>query len=103
MKRILARQEHTTTDSAPPLDPKIERAVLILRGAGIETYESCQGGPRHAYPEPTIRFHGEYSDGFMALAIVMKKGLAVAELRRIWVITHHEPVGPHWELTFVPD
>lgn len=99
---ITEPQDKNRRDFDPPLDPGIEREVLVLREADIETYESCQGGPGHAYPEPTIRFHGEYSDGFKALAIAMENGLAVAELRRLWVITDHEPVGPDWELTFVP-
>jgi len=49
----------------PHLDPGIARYVEVLRLAGVETYESCQGGPDperpdrgHAYPEPTVRFHG---------------------------------------------
>ena len=47
----------------PPLDPKIEQAVLVLRSAGVETFESCEGGEGHAYTEPTIRFHGGQADG----------------------------------------
>lgn len=34
----------------PPLDPGIRQAVEILSGAGVETFESCEGGGRHAYP-----------------------------------------------------
>jgi hypothetical protein len=49
-------------DPSPPvpgkLDRGIEKAVRTLQANGIETFESCEGGPRHAYPEPTIRFHG---------------------------------------------
>lgn len=56
----------------PPLDKGIEQYVRILYGAGIETYESCEGGPGHAYPEPTIRFHGDRSGGFRALAIALQ-------------------------------
>lgn len=51
------------------LDPAIRDAVRILADAGIETFESCQGGEGHAYPEPTVRFHGERGEGFKALAI----------------------------------
>jgi hypothetical protein len=39
----------------PDLDPGIRQAVRILREAGVETFESCEGGERHAYPEPTVR------------------------------------------------
>ncbi|KKL60024.1 hypothetical protein LCGC14_2209410, partial [marine sediment metagenome] len=41
-----------------PIDPGIRYAVLVLRAGGIETFESCEGGPGHASPDPTIRFHG---------------------------------------------
>ena len=40
------------------LDRGIERAVRILQAAGVETVESCEGGPGHSYPEPTIKFTG---------------------------------------------
>ena len=49
-------------ENKPPydsLDDGIREAVRILAEAGIETFESCQGGDGHAYSEPTIRFHGE--------------------------------------------
>ena len=83
-----------------PLDPGIRRAVLILRRAGIETFESCDGGPGHAYAEPTIRFDGIYADGFRALAVAMTYGLPVMAIRRIWAIQDGEPAGPWWEMTF---
>ncbi len=90
------------TEFDPPLDPGIERAVVVLREAGIETYESCEGGAGHAYAEPTVRFHGERAEGFRALAAAIQAGLRVAELRRVWSIQEEEPTGPSWELTFVP-
>ena len=30
----------------------------------METFESCQGGAGHAYPEPTVRFFGEKAAGY---------------------------------------
>jgi hypothetical protein len=84
------------------LDPGIADAVKVLREAGVETFESCQGGPDHAYPEPTVRFHGEVPEGLRALAVVMEAGLPVFELRRVWIIQDGEPTGPWWELVFVP-
>lgn len=89
-------------DPDSPLDPGIVHAVEVLRAGGVETFESCQGGPGHAYPEPTVRFHGEPSEGFRALAVAMKMRLPVAELRRVWPINNGEPTGPWWELTFCP-
>lgn len=83
----------------PPLDAGIASAVLALREHGVDTFESCEGGPGHAYPEPTVRFHGDAPEGFRALAAAMKAGLPVAELRRVWPIQDKEPTGPWWELT----
>lgn len=85
---------------SPPLDPGIERHVLILREGGVETFESCEGGPGHSYLEPTVRFHGEKYEGFRALAIALQNGLPVAELRRSWVLEDGELTGPLWEMTF---
>jgi len=85
---------------SPPLDPCIEPMVETLQAAGIGTFESCEGGPGHAYPEPTVRFHGERSEGFRALAAAQAAGHSVAELRRVWPINDGEPTGPWWELTF---
>jgi hypothetical protein len=39
----------------PPLDPGIRRYVEVLNEAGVETFESCQGGEGHAYPCRTGR------------------------------------------------
>ncbi|MBI5310751.1 MAG: hypothetical protein HZB14_06980 [Actinobacteria bacterium] len=87
----------------PGLDPGIRPYVETLRVAGIETFESCEGGPGHALPEPTIRFHGERSEGFRALAVALQRRLPVKDLRRVWNVEDGEPVGPSWELTFYRD
>ena len=84
----------------PPLDPGIERIVLALRETGIDTFESCEGGAGHAYPEPTVRFRGNKAEGLRALAAAVDSGLPVAELRRVWPIIDGEPTGPWWEMTF---
>lgn len=86
----------------PPLDRGIREAVLALRSAGVETFESCEGGPGHAYPEPTVRFHGDVAAGMGALAAAQRARLPVAELRRVWPVIDSEPTGPWWELTFTP-
>jgi hypothetical protein len=90
------------TNYDPPLDVGIRTAVEALSAKGIETFESCEGGQGHAYAEPTVRFHGDRSEGFRALATAMQAGLPVAELRRVWPINDGEPTGPWWELTFAP-
>jgi hypothetical protein len=84
----------------PPLDQGIVEAVKVLREAGIETFESCEGGPGHSFYEPTIRFHGERVEGFRALALALEAGLDVYTLRRVWRMEDGEPTGPWWELTF---
>ncbi len=91
----------TTMTFDPPLDPGILRTVEVLREAGVETFVLCEGGSGHAYPEPTVRFHGGRPEGYKALAAAMHAGLPVAELRRVWPILDGEPTGPYWELTFV--
>jgi hypothetical protein len=87
-------------DYDPPLDPGIKAYVECLNAAGIDTYESCQGGPGHSYAEPTVRFHGDKGEGFKALAVAIQHALPVRALRRIWTVVDGEPDGPHWELTF---
>jgi hypothetical protein len=86
----------------PPLDPGIFEMVCALVGAGIETFESCEGGTGHAYLEPTVRFHGGVEEGYRALAVAMQARLPVRELRRVWPILDGEATGPWWELTFSP-
>jgi|SRR5215204_4244047 len=83
------------------LDPEIAPIVGVLRKHGVETYESCQGGPGHAFPEPTVCFHGVYAEGFRALSVAIQLMLPVRALRRVWRVSHHdEPEGPVWEMTF---
>ncbi len=84
----------------PPLDPGIRLAVEVLNGAGVETFESCQGGNNHAYPEPTVRFYGNAGEGLRALSVAINAGLPVTALRRSWPVIDCEPTGPWWELTF---
>lgn len=99
---VAAIDEQAIAKSGLPLDPGIAEAVRILRAGGVETFESCQGGAGHAFLEPTVRFHGDHSEGFRALAVAMQSGLPVRELRRSWRLEGGDPVGPWWELTFAP-
>lgn len=84
----------------PALDAGIREAVETLRAAGVETFESCQGGEGHSYREPTVRFHGGQGAGWRALTAAMENGLKVTAIRRTWVIIDGEPTGPYWEITF---
>ena len=57
------------------LDPGIAPYVGWLDAKGIETFESCEGGQGHAFREPTVRFHGDNSEGFRALAAAIHREL----------------------------
>jgi hypothetical protein len=83
------------------LDPGIARAVLLLRQAGIATVESCEGGPGHCFPEPTVRFEGSRAEAWRAFAEAMDHGLPVLYLRNQWTISSEgDPEGPYWEIVF---
>jgi len=84
------------------LDEGIKDRLLVLVAAGIETYESCEGGPGHPYAEPTIRFFGERPEGFRALAAILQSEHrnSVRALHRMWQIIDGEPTGPDWEMVF---
>ena len=84
----------------PPLDRGIAAAVELLANAGVETFESCQGGEGHAYPLPTVRFHGPPAEGFRAYAVAVAHGLPVSALARVWRVDYGELTGPWWEMTF---
>ena len=83
-----------------PLDEGIAQYVDILRGAGVETFESCEGGAGHVFPEPTVRFHGSRAEGLRAISVAIERGLPVYGLRRLWTVDDGELTGPVWELVF---
>jgi hypothetical protein len=82
------------------LDAGIEHYVAILKSQGVETCQSCQGGPGHAYLEPTVDFLGGREEGPRAVAAALSYGLPVAELRRKWDVHNGEMEGPIWSMTF---
>jgi hypothetical protein len=84
----------------PELDPGIAPYVDALREAGIETFESCDGGDGHAYAEPTVRFAGGREESFRALAVALQHRFPVQSVRRYWAAIDGEPCGPDWEITF---
>jgi hypothetical protein len=94
------RFEDGRLDPKYSLDPGIRHYVLILRSKGIETCQSCQGGPGHTYLEPTIDFIGGKSEGPRAIAAALAHGLPVSELRRVWRSNDGELEGPIWSMTF---
>jgi hypothetical protein len=58
----------------PPLDPGIEAYVRALVDEGVETSESCEGGPGHAYPEPTIEMPIRFREAAISVIIGAKYG-----------------------------
>ena len=69
-----------------PLDLGIKDYVETLAAAGVETFESCEGGESHTFPVPTIRFHGQRGEGFRPLAVALQHAYPVSNLRRVWSI-----------------
>lgn len=96
----LTRQVAREDVYVPGLDPGIERIVLTLREGGVETYESCEGGEGHSFPEPTVRFCGERAEGYRAAAWALQHDLPVVALKRVWSVQDGELTGAFWELTF---
>ncbi len=82
------------------IDEGIKLEVLVLCAGGFETYQSCEGGPGHSFPEPTVQFHGQPSEGLRAVSWAMAYGLHVDELRRVWTMDGAELTGPTWAMTF---
>jgi hypothetical protein len=78
------------------IDPGIRQAVRRLQEAAIETFESCEGGQGHAYPQPTVAFLGGPDAGWHALSARLAHRLPVRSLRRVRdVLEPNEPIGPH--------
>lgn len=82
------------------LDQGVASYVKALAAAGVETYESCEGGEGHSFGEPTVRFHGGEGEGYRVVALAIEMKLPVFELRRFWTVIEGELTGPHWEITF---
>src|ERR1035441_73797 len=100
MTRARTSVRPSREDWIASLDPGVARYVDVLDAAGIETFESCEGGPGHAFPEPTIRFHGQPPECCRARAVAQSFDMPVSELRRSWPLIDGEPTGPYWQLTF---
>jgi hypothetical protein len=95
-------QRARTLHFDPPLDDGIREIVITLAANGIETFESCEGGRGHSFPEPTVRFEGASSEGLRAISVALENGLPVRRLRRVWGVRDNMIHGPWWEMTFVP-
>lgn len=91
------------------LDELIMPAVKVLRDHGFKTFESCQSGPGHCFPEPTVRFEGTEFDLIRAYDICESYGLPVWEVRRVYRKTEicvkdakglSHSLGDIWEYPF---
>lgn len=103
MQTVLASRfdlEQYAPAATTELDAGIRRAVLVLRKCGIETFESCEGGVGHAFPEPTVRFHGGTWAGYRAFAAAMEHGLPVLAVRYTFPTRDGHLGPPCWEMVF---
>lgn len=82
------------------LDDGIKPIVLLLQQHSVETFESCQGGIGHCFPEPTIRFHGDKFEGVRVAHICLKNALPIQQIRRAFDVYDDELHQPFWEVTF---
>jgi hypothetical protein len=99
--RVGRKNPPSRADWLASLDPGIARYVDVLDAAGIETYESCEGGEGHSYAEPAVRFFGVQGEGFHALAVAVQHGFPVRAIRRLWTVDENgHPHGPYWEIAF---
>jgi hypothetical protein len=80
------------------MDDGIVEAVVILRDHGIETCQSCEGGPGHSYSEPSIDFLGGPAAGFAAVSVARQHGLPVDALYRVWNVQGDEIFEVVWRL-----
>ncbi|MEQ3625970.1 MAG: hypothetical protein ABNH26_08685 [Celeribacter sp.] len=96
----LSRSQSFGLELDMPLDAGIARHVHVLREAGLATIESCEGGPGHCFPEPTVRIKGDHAEGFKAYSVALQHGLKPRALARIWHVEDGELNGPVWDLIF---
>lgn len=83
------------------IDTGIRFPVRVLHAAGLETCQSCEGGPGHDYPVPSIELptDGGDSTGFAAMAALATFGLDVSEVSLVWSVSRGLPGGCVWRLT----
>ncbi len=95
------RSKMQTEDWYSGLDPGIRFAVRVLHARGIDTGQSCEGGPEHSYDHPTVDL-AEGSDqrpGFAALAELETYGLRVRDISLVWPVRHGLPTDCFWRIT----
>ena len=80
------------------LDQRIRRPVRALHDFGIDTIDSCEGGPGHMRSVPTIRFRGDETVARYAIAALAWWGYACVELRKCWLLFPDTRPGAEWEV-----
>lgn len=83
------------------IDKGILNEVLILRKHGVDTFESCEGGVGHCFPEPTIKFHGDKNEGIRVAHICLQENLPVFKIGRTFYVDDGELTTPYWELVLI--
>lgn len=83
------------------LDKGIRKAVGILMANEVETFESCQGGAGHCFPEPTIHFYGNKNEGIRVAYICLQENLPIFKIGRAFHVSGGEITTPFWEVVFI--
>jgi hypothetical protein len=103
-------------DLKEQIDAKILPVVEVLNNHGFKTFESCEGGEGHCFPEPTVRFEGNEFDAMRAYEICQLYSFPVHEVKRVFRKTpvygsdntpNAHLIGEAWEqpfneITFLP-
>lgn len=80
------------------LDPGIREAVRVLNEAGIGTWQSCEGGDGHAFPEPTICIVGGFPNaGERAVAALRAAGYYPYQLSLVFTAPEFD--DPRYQIT----
>ncbi len=80
------------------LDPDIRPYVETLREHGVETIESCQGGPGHSTAGPYISFRGPAGEGLRVAGIAQNLGWPITRMRKEWAFFADDITAPVWVL-----
>lgn len=88
------------TDGPDALDDGIIKVVRVLRKAGIDTFNSCQGGPGCRFDRSVVWFNGDIDEGFRAEKILMDAGFKVYQIAHFWH-TRQNMKCPYWEISFM--
>ncbi len=80
------------------LDPDIQPYVDVLREHGVDTIESCQGGPGHSSAGPYISFRGPVGEGLRVAGIALSLGWPITRILKEWAFFADDITPPVWVL-----